>query len=190
MRIGVLILAAGRSRRFGSDKRLAALPDGRTVLEATIGAVSESGLPLLLCLGRADRALAERFRKDDFRVLVCERAEEGMGATLAEGIAAIESWDGVLIALGDMPFIRPRSYQRVANALQHTGICVPTYNGQKGHPVGFSHSYFAQLTLASGEIGGRQVIEANSGSVSYLPLDDPNITRDIDTPADIATPSG
>jgi molybdenum cofactor cytidylyltransferase len=58
MTVGVIVLAAGRARRFGSDKRQALLPDGLQVLEALLGQINESGLPILVCLDENDDALA------------------------------------------------------------------------------------------------------------------------------------
>ena len=42
MTAGILVLAAGRSVRFGADKRLATLPDGQCVIEATLANVRAS----------------------------------------------------------------------------------------------------------------------------------------------------
>ena len=58
MKVGILILAAGRSARFGSDKRVARLPDGQRIIDATVTNARASGLPLLVCLGMHDHQLA------------------------------------------------------------------------------------------------------------------------------------
>lgn len=188
MKVGIVLLAAGQARRFGSDKRLAVLPDGVSVLQASAAAARASHLPVLLCLNDSDRALGNGFEREGYRVHFCARAQEGMGGTLADAIVAAGSWDGVLVALGDMPFISPDTYNRVAAALAPGGICVPTYAGRRGHPVGFSREYFEALATLGGDSGAREIIRNNRARVTLLALDDPGITRDIDTPDDLASP--
>jgi molybdenum cofactor cytidylyltransferase len=43
--VGVLLLAAGVSRRFGSDKRAAVMPNGKTVLETTLENIKRAACP-------------------------------------------------------------------------------------------------------------------------------------------------
>jgi len=99
--VGVLLLAAGRSARFGSDKRLAALPTGATMLDTCIAHIRQSGLPLLVCLRSADAVLQQTLAAGGVTSLLCQNAHRGMGSTLAEGIAQLPSdWEGVVVALG------------------------------------------------------------------------------------------
>jgi molybdenum cofactor cytidylyltransferase len=182
MTVGVLLLAAGSSQRFGSDKRIAQLPDGRTLLNAAIECVLDSGLPLRVCLGAEDSALAATLERRGIDVAVCQTSPLGMGATLAEAARGLGDWSAVLVALADMPLIQPATIARIAAAATSEQIVVPSFRGQQGHPVAFGNHFFDLLTQCKGDRGARWVIEHNPQAVHELAIDDAGILRDVDTP--------
>lgn len=186
MNVGVLLLAAGSAARFGADKRLAELPDGRRVLDATLANILASELPCIVCVAERDRELADALRERNIAALRCERAGDGMGSTLAEGIGGIPGWSGTLVALADMPWIAPETYTRVARQLSERRIVVPVIDGRRGHPVGFGRAFYTALSSLAGDTGARSVLEAYSDAVTELPLADVAILRDIDVPDDLS----
>lgn len=179
------MLAAGSARRFGSDKRQAVLADGRSLLLTSTGNAVASGLPLMVCLGPGDEALLQPLEALGAGVIFCSDAALGMGHTLAQGIIQVSGWDGALIALADMPFIQPATICKVASNVAPGSICQPTWQGQPGHPVGFSRTFFPALARLQGDEGARSVIKKNGEALLRLPVDDSGIVRDIDRPADI-----
>ncbi|MEP5567221.1 MAG: nucleotidyltransferase family protein [Halioglobus sp.] len=185
MTAGILILAAGQSRRFGSDKRNALLPCGQPLLARSVERALASGLPVIVCLRVDDQALAQTLQSAGASTLFCPEADLGMGATLAYAITRISGWDSVLIALGDMPNIKPATFCKAATAIHPGQICQPTYKGTSGHPVGFSKHYFAEIARLGGDSGARKLIEKHEQALVCLPVDDPGILSDIDTPADL-----
>lgn len=185
MRAGVLLLAAGSGARFGADKRLAKLPDGRRVLDATVAAIVESGLPMLVCVAPGDDELAHALRQRDITCLRCARAGEGMGSTLAEGIGGIPDWSAVLVALADMPWIAPSTYRSVAHQLSEQRIVVPLFAGRRGHPVGFGRAFYTALASLAGDTGARALLARYSAQLTEVPLADAAILRDIDVPDDL-----
>jgi molybdenum cofactor cytidylyltransferase len=182
---GVLLLAAGRATRFGADKRLARLPDGRTVIDTTLANIQRSGLPILVCLGAEDEALAQHLRQRDINCQCCPRALEGMGGTLAEGVGLIPDWECVLIALADMPWIMPGTYSAIAERLTTENIVVPVNGGRRGHPVGFGCDFYTELTALNGETGARGLLYRHAVRITEVPVADAAIHRDIDVPADL-----
>ena len=186
MAMGVLMLAAGSSRRFGSDKRMARLSTGTTLLQKSLDNARDSGLPVTVCLGPGDTKLAGELRTQGFEVHLCPNALQGMGATLADGIAHIQQWDCVLVALADMGWLTPETFRTVAEQCDQTSICVPVFEGQRGHPVGFGRAFFAQLRELHGDQGAKGIVEAHEGDVRELHLSDPGIIRDADTPDQLA----
>lgn len=185
MTVGVLVLAAGRARRFGADKRQARLPDGRRVLDVTLTNISASGLPFLVCVAADDDALVESLAAQAVACQRCGRAGEGMGATLAEGIGHVQHWRGVLVALADMPWIVPATFCNMAEQLGDHRIVVPVYNDRRGHPVGFASEFYPQLRALRGDAGARSVLENNAADVVEVTVSDPAILRDIDLPEDL-----
>lgn len=190
MTVGIL-LAAGQSTRFGSMKQLATLPTGQTLLE-TSSKNLRAAIARVLIIVSDDAALIAHAthigRMHDCEVIINPRASEGMATSIECAVrttnnAATNNAAGWLIALADMPFIKPSSIATIAAALTNaTQIIVPTYLGQRGHPVAFGASYADELCLLTGDTGARDVINRHPLEVVLLPLDDAGILTDIDTP--------
>lgn len=185
MTAGVLLLAAGRGRRFGSDKRFVRLPDGKSLLEASLDTVRAAGLPLCVCLRSGDHAGEALMRERDITWVSCSSADQGMGHTIAEGMRGAVAWDAVLIALADMPRIQSSTFRAVARNCCRDRIVAPTYNGKRGHPVGFGVRYFEGLTGLEGDVGARVLLSQHADWLEEVPVGDPGILYDVDRPSDL-----
>lgn len=183
-----MLLAAGVASRFGADKLLHPLPDG-TPLALRSARSLVAALPRSLAVVRdADGVLAGHLRAAGLGIVTCARAAEGMGASLACGVAAARA-DGWIIALADMPFLRPETIARVAAALaQGAPIAAPVFHGRRGHPVGFGRRFCDELLTLSGDTGARSVLAAHPGDIMLLDCDDAGVLRDIDVPEDLDAP--
>ena len=184
MTAGVLLLAAGNSKRFGGDKRTANWQH-TTILQATIDNIQQAGLPLLIGISRTDRVLAQQLANQNIAYYRCDKATLGMGATLAAGIALCHQWPATLIALGDMPGIQPETYQMLANDTAKQSITVPYCNGLPGNPVGFGKDFYSKLQQLNGDTGGKTLVQQNTTTINKIPVSDEGILWDIDTPEDI-----
>lgn len=180
---GALLLAAGFSNRFGSIKLCAELESGNTVFAQTLEHLQQA-LDNVVVVTRPE--LAETLIAHCDSLQIFDQAERGMGATLAYGIALVQSWESCLVCLADMPFIRPDTYRDIAAAQRADRIIIPQYSDQPGNPVGFGHEFFPELMSLSGDSGGRAIVESHPDAVQRLVVADPGILHDIDTPADLA----
>jgi molybdenum cofactor cytidylyltransferase len=183
--IGIL-LAAGRGARFGGGKLLAGLAGER------VGTVAcrhlAVALPRVIAVVRPDdAALAAALGSAGARIVRCANADEGMGASLACGVAATNDAAGWVVALADMPWILPSTIARVAAAVADgAAVAAPFHRGKRGHPVGFSSACYAALATLAGDEGARSVVAAHRDSVARIDVDDAGTLRDIDHPADLA----
>lgn len=166
----ILVLASGRGERFaasgGQGSKLHAPLAGRTVLEHTLAAVRASGL---------------RWHVED-------AGHPGMGDSIAAAVRATQEAGGWLVLPGDLPLVRPQSLRQVAAALPGHEVVVPTFDGERGHPVGFGRGCRDELMALTGARGAGAIVQARAGSAAsvLLPLDDPGIRIDIDTVEDLA----
>jgi molybdenum cofactor cytidylyltransferase len=97
--------------------------------------------------------------------------------------------DGYLIALADMPFVRPSSIAAVREALERGApLAAPYFRARRGHPVGVSGSFQTELAALSGDEGARRLLAENERKLVKVPIGDPGVIRDIDRPADLAPP--
>ncbi|MBK1704539.1 molybdopterin-guanine dinucleotide biosynthesis protein MobA [Halochromatium glycolicum] len=179
MPVGIL-LAAGKGRRFGGDKRLHPLADGTPMVVAAARALS-AALPRTLAVVREADEVAQRLAREGVEVICCPAAAGGMGHSIACGVAASAEADGWLIALGDMPWVRPESIAAVAAALaEGAPVARPCYTGRHGHPVGFSAPFGSDLQRLDGDNGARHLLR--SVHVVEIPCTDPGVIRDVDDP--------
>jgi molybdenum cofactor cytidylyltransferase len=192
VRIVGLLLAAGRGSRFGGDKLMAAVPATPGAVAGTPVGVAAcrhlaAALPEVVAVVRAgDALLAAALAAAGARVVECVRADEGMGASLACGVMAAADADGWVVALADMPWVRPATIAAVAAALAAgAGIAAPRFNEERGHPVGFSRHHGAALAMLRGDTGARDLVAAHRDEVTMLAVDDPGVLRDVDRPDDL-----
>ena len=182
-----ILLAAGSSRRFGSNKLLVPLPDGTPLVLAAVRRLRLVVDAVIAVVHPQDRVLPELLTAENVQIVVCQHADTGMGASLAAGVAASADARGWLIVLADMPAIQVSTLQRVAQALDHGAVLVaPFHVGQRGHPVGFHSSVRDELLALSGETGARDILARHASALTRLDVDDAGILLDVDTPADLA----
>jgi molybdenum cofactor cytidylyltransferase len=183
-----ILLCAGASTRFGSQKMLHPLADGRALaVHAAERLIAGAGNALAVVRPGAV-ALSQALEDAGCEVLVAARASEGMGASLASAISASAEAEGWVVALGDMPRILPATHRAVADALRKGArIAAPFLGegGERGHPVGFSAALRESLVALSGDIGARGILAGQAQEIVKVPVDDPGILEDIDHPGDV-----
>ncbi|HZR68692.1 MAG TPA: nucleotidyltransferase family protein [Burkholderiales bacterium] len=186
-----ILLAAGYSKRFGSNKLLQALPPGGPDAGVPIALAAAKHLleilpdSIAVVRPRAQK-LAALLRDAGCNTVVCRNAAQGMGTSLAAGVRASDGADGWVVALADMPFIRPETIRAVVSAVESGApIAAPSYRGQRGHPVGFGKACFEDLSALAGDHGARELLGRHAGSVMVRETDDAGVLRDIDRPSDL-----
>ncbi|HEX4781979.1 MAG TPA: nucleotidyltransferase family protein [Usitatibacter sp.] len=185
-----LLMCGGLASRFGSDK-LATMLDGEPL-------VAKSARNLLAALGNALAVIppgAERLYAilDEAGCEIVETIDcaRGLGASIAAGVAASATCDGWIVALGDMPFIRPGTIAMVAGRLEKGAhIAAPILGGIRGHPVGFARSLKAPLLALDGDDGAKVLLSRHRELLQTVIVDDPGVTQDVDFPSDLAKRKG
>jgi molybdenum cofactor cytidylyltransferase len=191
LRIVAILLAAGSARRFGAEKLLHALPHDVPIAVQALRHLKAVFEPedIVAVVRPEAAALTDLLRAEGCMAAPCERAAEGMGASLACGVRAAGAADGYLVALADMPFIRASSIAAVRDALAAgAGFAVPFFRARRGHPVGIAGAFRADLERLQGDEGARALLQANAARIVKVPVGDPGVIRDIDTPGDLAPP--
>ncbi|TDP86064.1 molybdenum cofactor cytidylyltransferase [Aquabacterium commune] len=153
-RVVVLVLAAGASTRFGSDKRQALLPDGRSLLDAVVATHREVFdevwvLSRPTADGQTDAFAQSVCDAHGARCMPCPDAVLGQGHTLAAGLRLLQAEAGLsalagapgepvaaaLVALADMPWVRADTLQRLRERFEATGrVVLPRCGEALGHP--------------------------------------------------------
>lgn len=183
-----ILLAAGSGSRFdplGDQNKLLQLLDDGCSVAVTSAANLLAIMPHVLAVVRPGaRELQAELKAIGCEVTVCDRASEGMGTSLAHAIGKASAASGWIIALADMPYVKPSTIKALLNALQAgADIVAPCHDGRRGNPVGFSHFYLPQLLGLSADEGARRLLQTLP--VHLVEVDDPGIHRDIDRPQDL-----
>jgi molybdenum cofactor cytidylyltransferase len=187
LRLVGLLLAAGSATRFGSDKLSHRLPHGVSIAAQSARHL-HSVIPQVFAVVKpGTEGLALQLKGEGCEVVVCVNAAEGMGASLACAARAAGPADGYLVALADMPFVRRASIAAVRDALGAGALlAAPYFRARRGHPVGIAGSFFDSLLQLKGDEGARELLASHE--VKKIPVGDPGVVRDIDTPDDLTPP--
>jgi molybdenum cofactor cytidylyltransferase len=187
-RVGAAVLAAGGGSRFeGEGHKLLASVRGRPVVAWAVAAAVESGLdPVFVVTGAVDlvgvlndAGLGERVRWVDH-----PGWEAGQATSLARAVTAASGagLDGLVVGLGDQPFIAAEAWRRVGAVTAARPILVATYGGRRRNPVGFHRSVWSELPVA-GDEGARRLLARRPELVGEVPC--PGEPADVDTLEDL-----
>jgi molybdenum cofactor cytidylyltransferase len=189
LNVAAILLAAGSASRFGSDKLLHALPHGVPIAIQSARHLKAVFDHVLVVVRPGFEVLSKKLKDEKHAVVVCDRADNGMGESLACAVRSAGAADAYLIALADMPFIRPTSIEAVRDALTAGALlAAPYFWARRGHPVGISAEYRAELEALTGDEGAKKLLAQHGDKLVKIPVGDPGVIRDVDKPSDLAPP--
>lgn len=177
-----ILLAAGCSRRFGSDKRHHQLPHGEGMALYSAKRFRSVLDDVLVVLKPDDHDLAEQIRGVGCQVACNPDHLKGLGSSIRCGVQAAANSPGWLVMPADLPWLQPATIQMVAQrlSLQDGKILLPCCEGRRGHPVGFAAAFRDSLLSLQDNASGKQLMQQAADSVLWLEVPDSGIYRDLD----------
>ncbi|MBK8960782.1 MAG: nucleotidyltransferase family protein [Proteobacteria bacterium] len=181
-----MLLAGGAARRFGGNKLLARLADGEAVGLRAAAHLAGAVERMVVVVRAGDVANTAAFTDAGYEVVPCVDAEQGMGHSLACGVAATRDSAAWMVALADMPSIEPATLRLLAACWRREdNIIVPRCGASAGHPVIFPARFGEELMALHGDRGARRVLDAHESEIYEFITEDRGVLFDVDTPADL-----
>jgi molybdenum cofactor cytidylyltransferase len=182
--IGVVVLAAGESRRMGANKLLLEIK-GKRMIEWVIDSFKDVAEDIVVVLGYRPEVAKPVLEKLGVRWVVNENYREGMVSSFKEGLRELENCDAAFLALGDQPFVDKGYLSKAIDAWKRGAkIVSPVYKGKKGHPVLFDQSLFGEILSLQRHEMVRDVIHRH-GSEHRLVKAGEWAVMDLDSPEDL-----
>ncbi|MCX5971542.1 MAG: nucleotidyltransferase family protein [Coprothermobacterota bacterium] len=191
MKVAALILAAGKSLRMGQPKMLM-LWKGKPLLAHVVENVLQGEFSeVIVVTGDASRQIQPLAKAIGDTRLRCSFNKDytlGMLSSVQCGILALsDSFEGVMIALGDQPAIPVETYrQLLAHFLSSDAlILIPSFRQKRGHPIFLRSTLLPELlALDPARDSLHNVTSHHASRIQTISLDEPAIVQDLDTPGD------
>ena len=181
LRIGCVLMAAGNSRRFGSNK-LSVKLDGLTLAEYALNVIPSEIFSSVVVVTQYPE-IAEMARSRGFVVKINQEPEKGLSNTIRIGIEALLDMDALLFLVADQPMLRQETIQNVVALYRaHPDrIVIAGHEGRRGNPCIFPREFNEELLALTGDMGGVVVIKAHEDRILCYHVEDVRELIDIDT---------
>ena len=183
--LAAVVPAAGLSRRMGREKILLPLR-GSTLLETIVATLAAAGVTDVVMVLRPDLPeAAARAREAGARVVFNAHPEEEMLVSIRLGLEAISP--GVLAVFiwpADHPAVSRETIELLAARADPARALVPSYRSRRGHPALIGRDLFAAIGEIPPREGLRHLWRMRPEALIEVPVEDPGVIRNIDTPED------
>jgi molybdenum cofactor cytidylyltransferase len=175
-----IVLTAGKSERMGKPKALLSFR-GKTFLEHILDVIARSSIESTVVVLGHHRDVIEKNTTLHHSVFNPDYAQ-GMITSFQAGIRALPPNSGAVLFLVDHPVVDVATIELLIRHHRPGTIVLPTYHGQRGHPVLFSAEVLQEVLALSPSRGANVVVRKDPARVVEVAVNAPGILMDIDTP--------
>jgi len=199
-----VILAAGESTRMGRDKALLPWPPSAvgsattitttdTFLSAAIRLFFPHVDEVLVVAGKNEASVAPVVYANGASLVVNPEPERGQFSSLRLGLQEVlnRGRDAAMLTLVDRPPVQRETLETLAAAFvrataHRKWAVIPEYQGQHGHPILLGREMLSAFLNAPETSNAREVEHEHQSEIEYVPVDDPLVVVNIDTPEQYA----
>ncbi|MGH9399706.1 MAG: nucleotidyltransferase family protein [Thermoanaerobaculia bacterium] len=185
MKLSAVVVAAGLSRRMGGEKILLRF-GGATVLERVLSTLAAADLSDCVVVLRPDvPQAAEIARRAGARVVINPRPQDEMLLSIRMGIAQISpETDAFYVWPADHPAVAAETLGRLAGEAGRGRVALPVHAGRRGHPALIGSDLIDDIADIPEGSGLRHLWRARPEVLVDVPVNDPGVLLDLDTPED------
>ncbi|MCD1586040.1 nucleotidyltransferase family protein [Halomonas sp. IOP_14] len=186
----VIVMAAGQSSRFGSDKRVAKLGNGETLLSSTLRTIQKTFSNSRVVIKPEDNAQSLGLTPTN-HIIISQRSHLGLGYSISDAFRqlcsdeSIHHYRAAAVWLADLPWVSEETCGVLTKMATPGSIVQPIHQENPGHPVVFGREFWHELALLENDRGASPVIKKHSKRVIYVSLNDPGVCTDVDYPDDL-----
>lgn len=191
MRISLIMLAAGNSRRFGSNKLLFPV-DGKPMYQITLDRLLqvktdlEQEITCAVSVVTQYEEIRKAALKNGIQVILNPHPEKGISSSIKIGLQENLDADACLFAVSDQPWMTARTIEAMIRAFLLSGkgiACVSlSTTGKTGNPCIFTKPYYTELLELEGDTGGKKVIKRHPEDTFIFAVEDAKQLEDLDVP--------
>ena len=192
--IGIVILAAGASTRFGSPKQLAEF-EGKTLIEKVTDTAVSTGFETVVVLGANSGEISDLIKDRDVEIVINKHWKSGLSSSIRAGLTTIleltPGLSAVMLLLADQPKVSKRVLMRLVerHLKSEKPIAACEYAGTVGTPALFRSAMFSELLELRGDAGAKKLIEAGMENEVAV-IDWSEGADDVDTRSELDSING
>lgn len=181
MKINLIVLGAGNSKRFNGNKLLAKIKD-KPMYMHIVENILDLNLNKIIFVTQYEE-IRKKLLDYNIHVVMNEKSELGISHSIKLGIEADDTCDGYLFIVSDQPFIKAESIQALIDRFikSDKGMACVEYNNKLKNPTIFSKKYKEELLQLQGDVGGKSVMKKHLDDLERVQICNELELIDIDT---------
>ena len=188
VKLALIMLAAGNSRRFGSNKLMYEV-DGVPMYQRTLRLLQKAAerIPdsrIVVVTQPQYSEIIDVVKETGAEVLFNPKPERGIASSMQIGLEIAKDADACLFTVSDQPWLTAETIIALYDAFQseNKGMACTRHGEKTGNPCIFSKKYYRKLMEITGDKGGKQIIKRYPEDVTYLKISDERELQDVDVP--------
>lgn len=188
VKLALIMLAAGNSRRFGSNKLMYEV-DGVPMYQRTLRLLQKAAerIPdsrIVVVTQPQYSEIIDVVKETGAEVLFNPKPERGIASSMQIGLEIAKDADACLFTVSDQPWLTAETIIALYDTFQseNKGMACTVWGEKTGNPCIFSKKYYRKLMEITGDKGGKQIIKRYPEDVTYLKISDEREQQDVDVP--------
>tara|TARA_B100000524_G_scaffold219349_1_gene115474 strand:+ start:440 stop:1051 length:612 start_codon:yes stop_codon:yes gene_type:complete len=160
-----ILLAAGKSKRFGKKNKLSETINGKPIINNILDTLLEifDTSELIIIVGHENKIIKNLINNEEIKILENINYKRGIGTSISLAVKNLETdIKGVMIIPADMPYITSKDLINLENKFLEFNcekVIIPQYNSKNGNPVILPRIYFNTLKNLKDDFGAKSIIK-------------------------------